>query len=474
MRNPIRYIFELVATQLAKFEVIDERRGLRLANLAWPRFLTMFARDLYRVTDIAMVGLAVGPAAIAGLAFANIYWGLANAFSLGLAGGTISQISQRFGVGDLRQLDLAVKQSVWTGLVITAPLVVIYWTFAEPLIRLIGTDSTTIALGAAYLQVLSIALLFNVLNQASSRVLAGADDTWIAMSLRATGAFLNLLLNAFFIFGLGMGVEGAALGTIIAEGTITVCFAWGFITGYVPIVGRFPITLSLQRPYFDLLLTKQLLSISPPLIAERLALSFARFPLFAILAIFGPTAVAAFEVARRIRDLMRATGAGFSIAASGVVGQQLGQDDETEASQYAWDIIRFSLIIYGITAILVLIFARPLAHFFTDDPTAIDQTVPFIRVAAISFLPLGLTSTFTGILKGAGDNRWILYGRFVSQYLILIPLTYLGTITSLGVLAVFVALIAETTSSAAVTGHRFLSGEWKIVSRLHRPNSADD
>lgn len=474
MFNPVGYFFRLVAAQLSTLGLIDERRGTRIADLAWPRFLTMFARYLHQVADVAMVGLSIGPAAIAGLAFANIYWGLANGFSLGLAGGTISQVSQRFGTEQYGQLELAVKQSIWVGAALALPFILVYWVFAEPLVGLVGDDATTIGFGAAYLQILSIAIPFNVLNLVSSRTLAGADDTWIAMSIRATGAFANIVFNAIFIFGLGLGVQGAALGTVLAEAIITGCFAWGFVTGSLPVVGQFPVTLSLSRPYFDFHLSKQLLTITPPLMAQKLARSIARFPLFAILALFGPTVVAGFEVARRIRSLMRSTGNGFSMSASSLVGQKLGQGDEVEADRYAGDIIRFSAVIYLVTATLVFAFAGPLAHFFADDPEAVAQTVPFIRVAAISFVGLGMDYTFMGILKAAGDNRWSMYGRLVGQYLALIPITYLGTVTPLGVLAVFLAMVVETGAAAAITGHRFVSGKWKIVSRIHRPDVGDD
>ncbi len=474
MFNPIGYFYRLVAAQLSRFELVDETRGRRIADLAWPRFLTMFARYLHQVADAAMVGLTIGPVAIAGLAFASIYWGLANAFALGLAGGTISQVSQRFGVGKYDQLDLAVKQSVWIGLALAIPFIVAYTLFAEQLIGLVADEAATIRLGSQYLQILALALVFNVLNLVASRTLAGADDTWIAMSIRATGAFANIVFNAILIFGLGLGVQGAALGTVLAEGVITCCFTWGFLTGHLPIAGDFPVTVSLSRPVFDRQLSTQLLTITPPLMAQKLARSFARFPLFALLAIFGPTVVAAFEVARRIRSLMRATGNGFSMSASSLVGQELGRGDELEASRYAGDVIRFSSIIYLTAALLVFAFARPLAHFFGDDPGAIDQTVPFIRVAAISFVFLGMDYTFMGILKAAGDNRWSLYGRLVGQYGALIPITYLGTVTSLGVTAVFVAMVVETASAASITGHRFFSDKWKLVSRHHRPDAADD
>lgn len=472
--NPVSYLFHFVSVRLGRSGLIDADRGSRIADLAWPRFLTMFARQLYRVADIAMVGLAVGPAAIAGLAFASVYWQLANAFSIGLAGGTISQVSQRYGASQYGQIDTAVKQTIWIGLGVMLPFLAAYWYLSEPLIGLIGGDAATIGYGATYLQLLSIALLFNVSNLVFSRALAGADDTWIAMSIRATGAIVNIVLNAVFIFGLGMGVAGAAVGTIIAEGVVTSCLAWGFLTGSLPVIGSFPITLSLDRPYFDQEMVKELLTITPPLIFERLARSFARFPLFAILAVFGPVTVAAFETARRIRTLMEATGNGFSMAASGLVGQELGRGDEFEAGQYARDVVRFSAVIYLVTAGLVVAFSQPLAHFFAEDPEAVSQTVPFIRIAALSFLGSGLAQTFSGILKGAGDNRWIMYGRLVSQYLALIPITYVGTVTSLGILAVFIAMLADTGTRALIIGHRFTAGQWKIMTRTGRPNVAED
>lgn len=474
MLNPIRYFFRTVATRLASVGLIDERRGIRIADLAWPRFLTMFARQSQQVADVAMVGLAIGPTAIAGLAFANVYWGVANGFSLGLVGGTISQVSQRFGAERFDRLDLAVKQSVWVGLALAAPFLLAYWFFAEPLISLFGTGSAAIGYGGTYLRVLSLALLFNVLNLIASRTLAGADDTWIAMVLRSTGAFANIVLNAIFIFGLEMGVVGAALGTVLAEAIVLGCFAWGFVGGRLPLVGEFPVRVSLGPPYFDRELSRQLLSITPPLMADKLARSAARFPLFAMLAVFGPTVVAAFEIGRRVRNLMRATGNGFLMSASSVVGQELGRGNERGAENYARDTLRFSTVIYVAVAGGVFAFAGPIAHLFTDDPTAIERTVPFIRVAAISFVGIGINYSFMGILQAAGDNQWTMYGRLVGQYLLLLPLVYVGTVTALGILAVYLGMIAETWAPAAITGRRVWSEKWKEISRSHRPAASDD
>lgn len=474
MINPVGAFYRVVAVQLSRAGLIDEDRGRRIGDLAWPRFLTMFARYLQRVTDVAMVGLTIGPTAIAGLAFATIYWGLANGFSLGLVGGTISQVSQRYGAGQHDRLDLAVKQSLWIGMAIALPFVLAFTLFPAALIGLVGDASRSVDYGSAYLAVLAPALTFNVVNLVSSRTLAGADDTWIAMSVRTTGALANIVFNAVFIFGLGMGVAGAALGTVLAEALITACFAYGFLRGRLPLIGAFPVTLSVRRPYFDRELTVQLLRITPPLMTQKLARALAAFPLFALMAAFGPLVVAAFEVGRRMRRLMRSTANGFGMAASSLVGQELGRGDELAAEEYASDLIRFSAVIYVAVAAVVVALARPLAHVFTDDPEAIRATVPFIRVAAVSFVAMGVDYSFTGILKAAGDNRWSMYSRLVSQYLVLIPLTFLGTVTPLGVTAVFAGMFLEPVSSGVITGRRVVSGTWKRVSRAHRPEAVDD
>lgn len=466
MVNVVRYLFQYIALVLAKLDLIDRSRGRRIADLTWPRFLTMFARDFYRLTDIAMVGLAVGPVAIAGLAFASIYWGLANAFSLGISGGTISQVAQRFGAAEPDQIDLIVKQNLCIGVVVTVPFILAYWFYPLALIGLIGAESETIRLGALYLQIISVGLLFNLCNQIVSRTLAGADDTKIAMTLRASGAFLNVVLNVVLIFGFGLGVVGAALGTVLAEAVITVCFALGLLQGRLPIIGHFPVKTSLTRPYFNRSHASRLLAISPPLIAKHLLRSLVRFPLFAVMALLGPTVVAAFEVARRIRKMMGATGQGFSMAASGMVGQELGKYDEANALQHARDVIRFSAVVYFVCVVLVFVFARPLAYLFANDPKIIDTTVPFIKAGALSFFAMGMSETVEGILKAAGDNRWIFYSQLISQYGFLIPITALGVVTPLGISAIFLAMVLETAARMGIIGYRYRTGQWHVVTRI--------
>ncbi|MFB6131463.1 MAG: MATE family efflux transporter [Salinigranum sp.] len=474
MKNPLRLLFRWIARRLARLGVVDEERGRRTADLSWPRIVTGFARLTQRTADVAMVGLFLGPQAIAGMALGSILYELSNSLALGVAGGVISQTSQRFGAGRVDELGTAFKQGLLVSAAIAVPFSVVFWTFPRQLVGLFGVDPTTLGYGATYLQFLALGILPNFWNIASGRMLAGTDNTRIPMWIRATAASMNVVFNAVLIFGLGLGVAGAALGTVLADLFATACFARGFTTGRVPAVGAFPVRVDLSPPYFDAGLCRALLRLSIPLMLRRIAQSASKLPLYAVLAAFGPVVIAAYEIARRLQRQMNAPSWGFSVSASSLVGQHLGGGDESEAENYAWDIIRFSTVVYAVSAAFLVAFAAPLAHLFVRDPRAIAGTVPFVRAAGIALLASGIERTVTGVLQGTGDTTWPFYGQVVGLYLFSIPIAYLGTVTALGRTALYLSLVAETGVPALIVLYRFHSGRWREISRSFRPTPADD
>lgn len=471
--NVVRTGFHRLSDFLARIGIIDADRGRRTIDLAWPRIVTGFARMSQQVVDLAMIGLVAGPTALAGLAFAFAYYQIGNRLSLGLSGGTISLVSQRFGSGDDEGVDNATKQSVWVALVLAVPITAVFWVFPADLIGLLGAEPNAAAFGAVYLRVIGLALVFAFLNKIASRVLIGVDNAIIPMYVRAGGAIANIVFNVVFIFGLGLGVFGAALGTLLATVLVTILFVLGFLGRSLPVVGEFPIHLSLSPPYFCPSLVRELLVISAPLMARWMAHSIVIFPFLAIVSVFGSGVVAAFEVARRLRALMNAPGWGFGLASSSLVGQQLGMDDEEEATNYGWDILRFSMVVYGAASLAVFIFARPIGRVFVSDPEILQQTTVFVRIATISVIWMGIDNTVTGTLRGASDTRWPFYGKFVGLYFVALPVAYLGIVTPLGLIAVYIAFIAEMFVPAVVSFYRFWTGKWIQVSRRYRPHDPE-
>ncbi len=465
----------LVAGILARLGVIEESRLRETTALAWPRILTGFAIMSKRTVDLAVVGLALGPTAVAGLTVANAYWTAGKFAFIGLAGGTIALVSQNYGGGDSPRAARAVEASLLVAGATSVPLVGLYVLGARPLVELLGNDTRTLTYGATYLAIIAPGLLFEALNLVASRTYAGVGDTLTPMVLRATGAVLNIVLSAGLVLGFGYGVAGAAVGTTLSTVFVAVAFAWG-MTGRAywrrgESGGASPIPVR-----FDALpdrgLVRQLVSISTPLVARRIAQAAVVFPLLALAAAFGPLVVAAIGVARQVRGLLDSFGWGFSIASSTLVGQSLGRGDETTAAAYGWEITKLSALVYVSVALLVLVFAEPIARVFVDGE-GLATTTRFVRVAAVSVVALGIDGSVTGTLRGAGDTRVPFVATLAGLYFVAVPLAWLGTVTAWGVLGLMAALVAETLVPMVVNYGRFHAGTWKAVSREYRPGRSE-
>ncbi len=476
--NPLRLVILAIGLGLARLGLIDHERAVRTTDLAWPRIVTGLARMSKSAIDVAMVGVAVGTSAVAGVGFAGPFYGLAFVVGGGVAGGTIALVSQRYGADAREELGLAVRASTLLVVLISLPVTAIFWLYPHELISLLSSNERAIELGARYLGIVALAVPFAGLNIMGGRVLIGADDAYTAMQLRAGGAVSNIVLNAVFIFGFGWGVAGAALGTVLSNVVVTVAFAAGLSRGQFPGIGDFPVQIDPFGSYVDSATLRGLVEIGAPVGARNLVWIAAEFPMLGILDIFGETTVAAFVIARRIWGLMNTPGWGFGLAASSLVGQHLGANEDAVAEAYGREIIRFSVATYLVSALIVAAFASEIVGLFADDPTSpeVPIAVSLVYAACVAVIFQGVAGAAAGPLDASGDTRVPFVSQFIGMFGGSIPLAYLGATTDLGYWGLYLAFLAETTVPAAINYLRFRTGKWKAISESYRPEtaSADD
>ena len=460
-----------IGDALDRAGIIDRTRLSETLDLAWPRIVTGFAIMSKNTVDLAIIGSVLGAPAVAGLAFAFAYWQLAKFISIGLAGGTVSLVSQNYGGDEVERATLVVKQSLLVGALLAVPLIVGFVVFAEPLIALIGGDGAALQFGVTYLVVTAPALLFEFFNMIASRTYAGVGDTFTPMVVRAGGALLNVALTAALVFGAGLGVLGAGIGTAVSIAAVGVVLSWGMTGRSYVGRGASPVPVRRSGTWLDIGLARQLLRVSAPLIARRVAEGIVVFPLLLIASSFGAVTVAALEVCRRVRALLGSFSWGFSIAASTLVGQRLGAGEESLAAEYGRDVIRLSALTYVLVSVLVVVAATPIARLFVDEPAAVAATATFVLVAALSAIPLGIDGSITGSLRGASDTRWPFFASMIGVYVFALPAALLGLVTPLGVGGLYAAVIVEKLVPAGLNGHRFRSNRWQAVSRQYRPST---
>ncbi|QDX39977.1 MATE family efflux transporter [Salarchaeum sp. JOR-1] len=472
--NPVRLLILCVGALLARVGLVDRQHVRSTTDLSWPRVVTGLARMSKNAADVAMVGVILGEAAIGGVGLASPFWGLAFSIGGGMAAGTIALVSQGHGAEDYDQFGQAIRSSVLVVLALTLPLAAVLFFFPTDLLGLLAADPATVTYGADYLRILAFGVPFAGLNLVGSRIYIGADDAYTPMLVRGGGAVSNIALNALFIFALGMGVTGAALGTVLANVLGTTAFAVGLARGRLPFCDPLPAAVSLRGRYFDRETATDIVRIGTPVVGRNGVWTVARIPLLAIVASFGTTVLAAYTVARRIYALMNTPGWGFGLASSSLVGQNLGRGDEAGAEAVAKDVILFSIGTYLVASAIVAAFAHPIADLFIGPdatPGTVPTTTAFVYVCCIAVLAQAVKGAAAGPLDAAGDTRVPFYSQLVGMFGFALPLAALGAYTDLGLAGLYLSLVAETFVPAAINYWWFSTGIWKERSREFRPGT---
>jgi putative MATE family efflux protein len=467
---------------LARLGLLDREKGEEAFDLAVPAMVTGGLRTVLRTADFFMVSIAAGSTAVAALEFGFQYYFIPFGLALALTSGTISVVSRLKGAENDLGADFALKQSLWLSLLISAPITLGTWVYADFLVGLLAQDPQTTALGADYLRIVMLSVAFRFWSMTAARALAGAGDTRTPMYVRLVTLPTNILLNALLIFGLlgfpELGVVGAAWGTAAANTLAGVVFF------AVLLSGRWSVQLHLGGKQWDSAVAKEIVRVALPLAGTRLSRTFGRFPFLFVLGVFGPTVVAAYAIARRVMLLALMPAWGYSTASSTLVGQRLGAGDPDEAAEYGWQTLRIALVTQLLIAGVIFAAARPIAQAF--DAGNLELTVTFIRVFGLGVAAFSVSRTLRGGLRGAGDTRWPFYGGIISTYLVRLPFAFvalplgfviglgpyaLGPLTvpalsfspglGLGLLAIYAAIIGDMYARAAVNLARFKSGAWR-------------
>jgi len=484
VRDSISRVLGLYPAALARLGLVDRDQAADAFDLAVPVMVTGGLRVLVRIADFLMVGIALGDAAIAGLELGFQYYFIGFGLSLAISSGTISVVSRLQGAGQPDRANLAVKQSVWLGLLISIPLTVGAWLYAEPLVGLLSDDPAAVEYGATYLTLVMLSMAPRFWSMIAARALAGSADTRTPMYVRSLTLPTNVALNALLIFGVGpipaLGIAGAAIGTAVANAVAAVAFLALLVSG------DYAVRLPLRGRQFDLDLITEVLRVGLPLSGMRLAQTFARFPFLFILGVLGTPALAAYAIARRVMLLALMPAWGYSTAASTLVGQHIGAGDDDLATAYGWQTLRIALVTQLLLAGVIVLAARPIALAFGTQ--YVGLTVSFIRLFGVAVAGFSISRTMRGGLRGAGDTRWPLYAMVVGAVFVRLPIAVLAlpvgfSITLLGLgfapglglgfPAVYLAIAADFYVKAAVNTGRFWSGRWRAVARASGIGTAD-
>jgi putative MATE family efflux protein len=438
---------------------VDITEGNVLKNVLYmgiPSMIGFGAMTIYALTDIYWVG-RLGTAQVAALTmFASVAWILGSTNQI-VGTGSVALISRRYGEREYEATRDVIRQTLLLKFSI-AVLMGILGLFLVPLVIGFMTDDPEVRANAvAYGSVYFYGLPFMFSSYTVYTALRGVGDAPKAMYIMLMSTALNVGLDPLFIFGLDMGVAGAALATVLSA-------TCAVLVGLVVLAsGRSNITVPMLRrfhPRFSVML--QILKIGIPAGVNGLMRSIAHWYVTTLVATFGTLVVAAYGFGIRIMELGILFGVGLELGASAIVGQNLGARKKERAHEA---VVKATLLVLALTGLLAAVefaFAREILGLFTKDPAVIATGVTLVRLLVVAQVLIAMHIVMSSAFYGSG-NTWpptVIAGIIewgVQIPLILIAIHVLDT-TELGV---WWSMFAAACVEVLLTFLWFQRGHWK-------------
>jgi putative efflux protein, MATE family len=371
--------------------------------------------------------------------------------------------AQYWGKGDAdtvkEVLAVTMRYTLIVGLVFTLAT-----AFAPGLIMKIFTDDPILIEGGArYLRMVSVSYVIGGFAQIYFGILKICDRAGLSSLIGSLSVILNILLNACLIFGLWifpqMGIEGAALATVIARIFETVfCIILIMMKKCLPLDIRKMILPS----ECDKTLHKDYWKYTVPLLLNQLGWGGGVTMYSVIMGRLGSDAVAANSIASIVRSMVASFCWGVASGVTIILGQMLGRNELEESKKAGGSFVRFSLVIGAVSGVILLIITPFLLKFVNLEGDALYYLKIMMFMASYYIIGNSLNSTIiSGIFPAGGDTKFGMYCDIITLWCVVVPMGMIGAfVLKLPVLVVaFILTLDEFVKIPAVYKH-YMKYKW--------------
>jgi putative MATE family efflux protein len=420
-----------------------------ILRLALPALGALAAEPLYLLADTAIVG-HLGTPQLAALALAATVLNAVVWVCNFLTYGTTARVARLHGAGQEEAAGAVAAQALWLAVAIGVAVAGLVAALAPVAIGILGGGGHVADLATRYLRIAALGLPCALIALAGQGWLRGVSDLRSPLVVVVVANLVNVALELLFVYGFGWGLDGSALGTVVAQLGMGAAFAVLLLRP--PALTRRPVW-SLMRP---------LTRLGGGIMVRTAALLAAFTVASAVLARVGPDALGAHQVAFQLYTFLSLVLDAIAIAGQVMVGRTLGAGDAGQAHAAGRRMIEWSFAAGCVFALALLALRGPLPHAFTGDAAVIgklhDLWPLFVAMQPIG----GIVFALDGILIGAGDTRYLATTMVIAA-LAFVPVALAALHFSWGVIGVWSGLDLLLVVRAATNGARFAGRRWALV-----------
>ncbi|KHF41537.1 MATE family efflux transporter [Halalkalibacter okhensis] len=412
-----------------------EKPSKLLWNLSIPAMVGLFVMALFNVVDIFFISYAEGVDAVAGLTVAFPVMMIVMTLSSAVGIGAASIISRRLGEKRDEDANMVFGTFIFLILIISFISLILGVFFLEDILLLFGATENIMDYAYDYMLPILLGFLFIGFQMATNSLLRSEGNATFAMKATIIPAIINLILDPIFIFdfGLGLGVLGAGIATVVSQGIMSVFI---FLYYYK---GKSTLSFQLRNVRFRVSVAKEITTIGFPAFVQSASNSLIMVAINAMLIQHGGDMyLAAFGIVQRLIGFAVMPMIGVMQGMLPIVGYNYGAKQFQKMRETIWLSFKFVVINSILVVILVFLFPEHGMRIFTDDPTFIEIGSDAMKVMFACFFVVGVQIIAGGIYQALGKPKPALILSLSRQVIFLIPLVIILP-SFFGVTGVFLA-----------------------------------
>lgn len=388
-----------------------------LTKMAAPAIIGMLANSLYNLVDTIYLGQGVGTIAIAGLTIALPMQMLIMAISFLIGVGAAAMISKRLGEKEFELANMAAGNAIISVLISTILLSIIALIFINPILLFFGATKSILPYARDYLSIVLLGSPFFGYAIVANNIIRSEGNAKTAMIGMLLSLGLNIILDPIFIFGLNMGIKGAAIATVIAQ-----------FVGFLYVLDHFAnkkTSLQLEPHHFKLNwnIQKEIMALGSS--------NFMRQITFIILAIViqnslklygGDIYIAVYGIINKIQMFVMMPLFGLAQAYQPITGYNFGAKKFDRVIEVYKETLKISTIFSTIFFIILMVFSAQIMRIFTTDSEAIRLGAYALQLNILLFPLFGLQMIGSTYFLAVGKAWVAMFLTLSRQIIFLIPL----------------------------------------------------
>lgn len=432
-------------------------------QISWPMMLIMLFNFVVGFTDIYVAGL-INSEVQAAVGFVSQLYFLLIIIANAISTGSIALVSRAIGANDFPRAISNAKQSLLFGVICALTLTLTGLIWYREIIATAGFPSQIKDIAEHFLRIFAFALGPNYILIISNDIFRASGQVKKPLLTMLVVSTLNVIGDFVFVFGLfsfpEMGYTGIALSTALSVSA-------GMIINLLFFMKN-PWKKIYSPPWSFISPTiLKIVKLGWPAALLQIGWNAGSIVLYNILGRLGEqsiTALAAITNGLRIEAIIFLPAFALNMAASVLVGQNLGAGNPHRASQAGWRIAFFGSALLTIFAAIIFFWAEECASLLTDDPAVLKETTWYLRINMFSEPFMAFSLILGGGLQGAGDTRGSMTVIIIGMWTVRLPLAALLAFTfDLGSIGVWSAMVISMMVQGVLMAVRFYKGSWKTI-----------